>query len=588
MNILGIQGFFYGHAAALVSDGRLEFFLEEEKLDRIKAPREGFPLQAIRAALDHAGITLEDVDEIVFPWHPWRYAWTVLRHGIGSLGDQVARRGWAAEPPIGRVSLSADRAVGTMRLTPPFLRSLIRHGIRYGGIPGRIPKVTYVSHHRAHAASVFFSSGMDEAAVVIVDGMGERESTTTWRGRGLSLDPLDHVDFPNSLGEFYAAFTEFCGFRTYNQEGKLMGLAAYGEPDAAIAEKMGRVIQVEDERYRVDPRYTIDGAHSYGASFSDAVVELFGEPRPRDGEITERDKRIAFAAQDLLERAVLEIVKKAVRLTECRKVCLSGGVAMNCKLNGAILHSGIVDDLFVLPASNDAGAALGAALQRAKEHGDDPRFALEHAYYGPEFDDEEIEKALKNVKVPYKRIERNNLEEVADLLIARNVVGLYTGRNEFGARALGARSILADPRDRDTLDIVNASVKFREKWRPFAPVILEGYEDEYFRDARISRFMMKAFQVRPEKAHVIPAVVHVDGTCRPQSIRRELSPMYFDILDAFHRKTGVPVLLNTSFNVRGEPIVCRPIEALRCYLGTGMDALVIGSFLLKKDGVRTG
>ena len=217
--------------------------------------------------------------------------------------------------------------------------------------------------------------------------------------------------------------------------------------------------------------------------------------------------------------------------------------------------------------------------------GADPRFQLKHAYFGPAFDDAQIEKDLKIVKVPYERIDRANLGPIADMLtVQKKVLGLYTGRGEFGARALGARSIIADPRHPDMLDIVNRTVKFREGWRPFAPVILEGHEKDWFIDGRVSRYMMKAFQVRPEKAAAIPAVVHVDGTCRPQSISRDVNPLYFDIVDACYRMTGVPILLNTSFNVRNEPIVIRPIEALRCYMGTGMDALVIGSFLLKKSG----
>jgi carbamoyltransferase len=584
MNILGLQAFYYNHATALLTDGSLRFFLEEEKINRIKAQRDGFPVESLRAALDQAGIGLEDVDEIAYPCAPWPYTWTLLKYGTRSVLGSLVHPRWPAEPPAGRISLTPDRVLVTLQFTPPFLPRLIRQNIRFGRIPGRIPRITYVPHHRAHAASAFLTSGWDEAAIVIIDGSGETESTTIWRGRGLAIERLEKISFPNSLGEFYAAFTEFCGFDIYSQEGKLMGLAAYGGPNAEVAEKLARVFRVEREGYRVDSRYTIDGPHSYGYAFSDALVELFGPPRPKHGEITQRHKDIAWGAQDLLEQGAIEMVKKAVRLTGCRKACLSGGVAMNCKMNGAILHSGAVDDLYVLPASNDAGVALGAAMERSRANGVDPRFQLRHAYYGPEFGDDAIEKELKVVKAPYERLQPGNVEAVVDLLTAKKVVGLYTGRNEFGARALGARSILADPRHPDMTDIVNGNVKFREKWRPFAPVILEGHEAEWFVDGRPSRYMMKAFQVRPERRERIPAVVHVDGTCRPQSITRDVNPLYFDILAAFHRRTGVPILMNTSFNVRNEPIVCRPIEALRCYMGTGMDALVIGSFLLKKAG----
>jgi carbamoyltransferase len=583
MNVVGLQAFTYSHAAAVVADGRLAFFCEEEKLDRVKGAREGFPLRTLAAGLAQAGLELGQVDEIAYPMHPWRFARTLARQTLGATRGLFSR---SRARKADRISVVPDRILTTAHFLPGFLAPLVRQTIRHGGIPGPLPPVRHVSHHHAHAASAFFASGMDEAAVVIVDGMGERECSTIWHGRGLDLRRLDAVPFPNSLGEFYAAFTEYCGFRTYQQEGKLMGLAAYGGRDPAIDAALERVIRIEAERYRVDAAYTIDGLHSFGVSYSDALVDLLGPPRARDGEIEDRHRAIAFAAQDRLERAVLEVVRKAVRKTGCRRLCLSGGVAMNCKLNGEVLRSGLVDELFVLPASNDAGAALGAALWRSRENGRDPRFRLEHAYYGPGYGDDAIEATLRNAKLPYRRLGPGKLGEVVDLLAERRVVGLYTGRSEFGARALGARSILADPRHKEMWDVVNESVKHREKWRPFAPVILEGHEGDWFLDGQPSRFMMKAFSVRPEKRDAIPAVVHVDGTCRPQSIDRESNPLYHDILAGFHERTGVPLLMNTSFNVRGEPIVCSPLDALRCYLGTGMDALVIGPFLLRKDASR--
>jgi carbamoyltransferase len=582
MNVLGLQAFYYNHAAALVVDGRLDFFIEEEKVNRVKAQRDGFPVESIKAALDHAKLSLEDVDEIAYPCAPWPYTFNLVKYGLKSVLGGFARLGWPKEPRIGRVDLTQDRVLTTLQFTPPFLEKLIRQHIRFGRIPGRIPKVAYVPHHRAHAASVFYSSGWDEAAILIVDGSGETESTTIWDGRGLDIRRLEKISFPNSLGEFYAAFTEFCGFDIYSQEGKLMGLAAYGGPDPALQKLFDQVFRVGDESYQVNSRYTIDGPHSFGYAFSDALVELFGEPRAKNGEITDRHRNIAWHAQDLLEKGAIQMARRATRLTGRKRLCLSGGVGMNCKMNGAILLSGVVDDLYVLPASNDAGVALGAAMERARIGGDDPRFQLRHAYYGPEYDDAQIEADLKVCKVPYERLD---IDRIADLLATKHVVGLYTGRNEFGARALGARSIMADPRHPDMLKIVNANVKFREGWRPFAPVILAGREAEWFVDGRESRYMMKAFQVRPEKASAIPAVVHVDGTCRPQSITRDVNPRYYDIVDAFNKKTGVPILMNTSFNVRNEPIVCRPIEALRCYMGTGMDALVIGGFMLVKPKV---
>lgn len=580
MNVLGLQAFYHNHAAALVADGRLAFFSEEEKLSRVKGAREGFPLHAVREALDAGGIGLEDVAEIAFAWLPWRYTWTLFRGTLGSLS--FARQSRQLDPGDA-VSSTADRILSLAQFLPPFLGPRIRQQIRHGGIPGPVPKVVFVPHHLAHAASAFFTSGMEEAAVVIVDGMGERDSTTIWHGRGTELKLLYRVGFPNSLGEFYAAFTEHAGFKTYQQEGKLMGLAAYGETDPALEALMDQVLRVEHEGYRVNPAYTVSGAHNIGASYSDAFIDLFGPPRARDEPLTDRHRAIAFAAQDRLERATMEIVKRATRLTGSRNVCFSGGVGMNCKLNGAILESGLADRVSVLPASNDAGAALGAAMYRSLVGGADPRFELEHVYYGVGADEAEMEEALQHVKANYRRVGDDGPAEVAELLTQRKVAALYTGRAEFGARALGARSILADPRDKEMWTVVNESVKRRENWRPFAPVILAGHEAEWFIDGQASHFMMKAFRVRPERRDEIPAVVHVDGTCRPQSIRRDQNATYHDIVAAFHQRTGVPILMNTSFNVRGEPIVSTPLQALSCYFSTGMDALLMGPFLLRKD-----
>lgn len=582
MNVIGLQAFYYNHATALLSDGNLEFFCEEEKLNRVKGQRDGFPLESLKAALDRAGMSMDDIDEIAYPIDTWRYTRTVVKGGLSSFARGLLP-GKRSAVEGERVSLTADRVLSTLQFTPPFLDSLIRHRIRYGGVSGRLPPIVHVPHHFAHAASAFYTSGFDEAAVVIVDGVGETESTSIWHARGKTIEKIEDIAFPNSLGEFYAAITEFCGFKVYQQEGKLMGLAAYGGPNDEISRKMQQVIQVRPEGYQVSADHTINGRHTYGICFSDALVELFGPPRSRRGELTDFHRDIAFAAQDVLEKASLEIVKRAVRLTGCKDLCFSGGVAMNCKLNGTILHSGEVRRISVLPASNDAGVALGAAMVRSAQRGDDPRMELRHTYYGPSFSDEEIEARLINAKVPYKPLQAGNYEEVADLLDKQKVVGLYTGKMEFGARALGARSILADPRNQKMWDVVNEAVKHREAWRPFAPVILAGHEGEFWEDASPSPFMMKAYDVRQDKKEVIPAVTHVDGTCRPQTISQDVNPVYFGILESFFQKTGVPVLMNTSFNVRGEPIVCRPVEALRCYFGTGMDALVIGSFLLQKE-----
>jgi carbamoyltransferase len=331
----------------------------------------------------------------------------------------------------------------------------------------------------------------------------------------------------------------------------------------------------------VDPAYTLFGPHSYGERFTDRLVDLFGLPRNRESGLTDFHQNLAFAAQSGLEEAVMAILTPFLRETGMKKLCIAGGVGMNCKMNGHILQSGLVDDIFVLPAANDAGSALGAAMKVSLDAGDDPRFTMAHPYWGPGFSDGQIEAALKEFKLKYTR-PADVAVEGAKLLAAEKILGWYQGRGEVGARALGARSILASPLKKEMLDKVNREVKHREPWRPFAPVMPEENAADFYGSAAPSPFMILAFDVLENRRAVIPAVTHVDGTCRPQTIRRDENPRYYDLLKHFAAHTGVPVLLNTSFNVRGEPIVNTPADAVRCFFATGMDYLVIGPFLVGK------
>jgi carbamoyltransferase len=439
--------------------------------------------------------------------------------------------------------------------------------------PTRV-KMRFVDHHLAHAISAYGFSGFDEAAVVVMDGRGAWEATSIWHGRGGRLEPILTIPFPDSIGFFYSGFTEFLGFQPNSDEWKVMGLAPYGQP----AVDLSAFIDVKTQPYRVAAKAV---AANGTASLAGASA-LLGARRVPESEIEERHKNIAYAVQDACETAMLNVVKMAIGKTGCRNVCLAGGVALNSKANGKILVSGLVEKFFVQPAATDDGVALGAALAPYLDNNRKlPNQAMRHGYWGPSFDDNAIEGALRTYKLRFSRLS-DPASTAAELLSQGKILGWYQGRMEFGPRALGSRSILADPRDPEMNAKVNNAVKFREWWRPFAPSMKKESASEYLESATDSPFMILTAQVRPEKRRVIPSVTHVDGSARPQTVEKDINPLYWRLIDEFGKRTGVPVIMNTSFNLRGEAIVHTPTEALRTFFSSGMDALVIGSFLVEK------
>ncbi len=435
-------------------------------------------------------------------------------------------------------------------------------------------KMRFVNHHLAHAISAYAYSGFDEAAVVVMDGRGAWEATTIWRGHNGRLDPVLMIPFPDSVGYFYSAFTEFLGFQPNSDEWKVMGLAPYGKPGLDLS----AFIDLNAAPYRVHTKQlTANGATSFAG-----MKALLGPGRVAESEISERHKDIAYAVQDACEVAMLRVVRMAIDKTGCRNVCLAGGVALNSKANGKIATSGLVDKMFVQPAASDDGVALGAALAAyLDDNGKLPNKPMRHGYWGPSFDDEAIENALRTYKLRYTRTQ-DPASAAAELLAKGKILGWFQGRMEFGPRALGSRSILADPRDPEMNAKVNNAVKFREWWRPFAPSLQKEAASEYLESAEDSPFMILTAQVRPEKRTAIPSVTHVDGSARPQTVEKEVNPLYWRLIDEFGKRTSVPVIMNTSFNLRGEAIVHTPTDAIRTFFSSGMDALVIGSFLVEK------
>ena len=544
-------------SACIVRDGELLFAVAEERLSRLKHDAR-FPQLAIQACLQFAAVGAEQLDEVCFGWQT---AGPVYRHDL----KMYALGGW----PITYLNvLNSTRHFVSMRHQNSGARTFAR---RFGPVKARM---RFVDHHLAHAISAYAYSGFDESAIVIMDGRGAWEATSIWHGRNGRIDHVLTIPFPDSIGGFYSAFTEYLGFVPNSDEWKVMGLAPYGQPGM----NLDAFIDPEAEPYRIHAKRLNGGM----TGISSGISAVLGAPRAAESEIDDRHKNIAYAVQDYCERAMISVVRMALAKTRSRNLCLAGGVALNSKANGKILTSGIVDKMFVQPAASDDGVALGAALVPYLDNGGRLRMrAMRHAYFGPAFDDDAIEAALKTYKLRYTRV--NDPACVAGELLAHGkILGWFQGRMEFGPRALGSRSILADPRDPEMTAKVNNAVKFREWWRPFAPSMKKEAAADFVESATDSPFMILTAQVRAEKRSVIPAVTHVDGSARPQTVEKEINPLYWGLIDEFCKRTGVPVVMNTSFNLRGEAIVHTPTDAVRTFFSSGMDALVMGSFLVEK------
>ena len=544
-------------SACIARDGEVLFAVAEERLSRVKHDAR-FPQLSIRACLDFAAVQPDQVDFLCQGWSRPRVAF------LHDLNCYVTHK----QPVDSRALLNSTRHFASMwhqRGGENRFRQMF---------PGAKTRFRFVDHHLAHAISAYAFSGFDDSAVLVLDGRGAWEATSLWRGRDGRLEHVWTIPWPNSLGLFYAQFTHYLGFTPYSDEWKVMGLAPYGEPGISLRD----FIVPDDNPYHVDTHRLLgkDSAPIAG------IEARLGAGRIPESDIDAHHKNMAFAVQDMCEQAMMTLARAAVAQTGCRNLCLAGGVALNSKANGKILSAGVVDRIFVQPAASDDGVCLGAALAPMLD--DNGKFAsrkMRHAYLGTESSDSEIAKALETYKIRATRV-ADAAAPAAEMLANGKILGWFQGRMEFGPRALGSRSILADPRDPEMNAKVNNAVKFREWWRPFAPSMLSEVASEYLESATDSPFMVLTAQVRPEKRAVIPSVTHVDGSARPQTVEREVSPLYWRLIYEFGQRTGVPVVMNTSFNLRGEPIVCSPTDAIRTFFSSGMDALVIGNFVVEK------
>jgi carbamoyltransferase len=480
------------------------------------------------------------------------------------------------------------KAMLTMIKTKLWVEYRIKKELEYQG------EVLFTEHHYSHAASAYYCSGFDEAVVVTMDGVGEWDTTTVGYGKGSELQLTRSIEFPHSLGLLYSAVTYYLGFKVNSAEYKVMGLAPYGNPDTYYNHFKKLIILKDDGSYELNMKYF---GYEYGLRMTNSNFnQLFGAPpRQPESELTQREKDIAAALQKITEEVVLKMVDYARTTHPSKNLCLAGGVALNCVANGKILLKQWFDNIYVQPAAGDAGGAVGAALfvyyHVLKYTYPGHHKVMETAFIGPEYTtaalqnflDVESKSLTDNKTVQYVKCENSQelIDKVSDLIAGSNVIGWFQGRMEFGPRSLGNRSIIADARNRENWQKVNLKIKFRESFRPFAPSVLEDKAQDYFELSVPSPYMLL---VAPVKNTNIPAVTHVDNSARVQTVNRIQNPMYYDLIDVFYKKTGCPVIINTSFNVRGEPIVCSPKDALLCFLNTFMDVLVLGPFIVyKKD-----
>jgi carbamoyltransferase len=562
MKVLGIN-FSNDSSASLVDDGHVVMAVQEERFRRVKHYA-GFPEYAISACLRAGKTRMEDLDAVAFFWNP---------------GIHAATANW--------------RASSTPRHHLEYLYDVPNHLLpRMGPAPevseqifhlaaGRRLRIVYVTHHLAHAAAALLSSPHDEAAILTVDGYGERDTSVIWKAKGTTFERVWTQEFPHSLGGYYAAVSQFLGFKPNSGEGKAMGLASYGQP--IHADEFRKMLKLTSDGFELDLSY-FNFFVERPVRYSQKMVDLLGEPRAPESEITKRHEDLAASMQAVFEEAVIHLARLAKEKTSAKVLCMSGGVTLNCSANGKLLKTGLFDQYFFQPACSDAGAGLGAAQYVTHVLEGVPRGAPKMLldYLGPRHSMDEIRDTMEKGGIHYST--PADAWETAGKLLAKGYIGsVFQGAAEFGPRALGNRSTVADPRPAEMKDRLNASVKFREGFRPFAPSIHADRAPEYFEGCDFSPFMLRVHATRPEKLAEARSVTHVDGGARVQTVERNDNPRYWDLIESFRKETGTPMVLNTSFNIRGEPIVNSPADAVKCYLTTGMDFLVLEDVLLVKN-----
>ncbi len=601
MIILGINAFGENPSACLIIDGRLVSFSHEERFNRLKGSYGLFPSHSINWCLRSNNLTLSDIHNIAFNWDANKYPFTMVKNLIKTKFTYFFKKGYHAPSSIGNSNSYSGVFEHLNLYTPMLIKQKIRDNLRVFGHKGKIPKIVFVEHHLSHAYQTYFQSSFKESLVLIVDGHGEENCISGYRVNDGVFKKILGYDIPYSLGWFYGGFTAYLGLQANRDEGKMMGLAAYGEArkdSNPWLERLNNIISFPKNNFTMNPLFFKLGGNEYHPRYTDNLVKFItsfdpemipislNETVEKDGEIINKymlDKYVdlAFAVQKYLEDSLINITKKMIKETGITNLCLAGGVAMNCKANREILDNTEITDIFIHPASSDDGSAIGSAFYVAKERGDDIRNILTNVQLGPSFSNDEIKKALDNSHLSYSS--SNDIgTDSAKLLNEGKILSWFQGGSEMGARALGGRSIIASPMYKEMKDKVNKNVKYREMWRPYTPSILSEYQDEYIKDSVDSPFMILAGNAKEKLIKNAPAVVHIDNTVRPQTVKNKDLPIWYNLIKEHHKLSGHPILLNTSFNVRGEPIVCSPYDAIRTFYSTGLDSLVIGDFIITK------
>ena len=594
MNLLGISAHYHDSAAALICDGKIIAAAQEERFTR-KKHDPGFPENAIRYCLAEAGLTINDLDGMVYYDKPL-------------IKFERLLETYMAYAPRGFQSFVMAMPVWLKEKL--YLKSVLKKELAALADckVNELPRLLFTEHHQSHAASAFYPSPFEKAAVLCMDGVGEWATTSVWLGDGNQLTPQWEINFPHSLGMLYSAFTYYTGFKVNSGEYKLMGLAPYGEP-TFVDLILDKLIDLKaDGTFRLDMQYF---NYATGLTMTNKrFAKLFGGPaRTSESEITQKEMDLARSIQEVTEEIVLRLARTVQKELKVDYLCLAGGVALNCVSNGRLLREGPFKDIWIQPAAGDAGGAVGCALAVHHAETEQPRTvnssdSMQGSYLGPKYDSGEIERQLDEYNAAYELVDDGRFyNQLADILADEKVVGWFQGRMEFGPRALGGRSIIGDPRSRQMQSTMNLKIKYRESFRPFAPSIRAEKVSEWFEQDRPSPYMLIVAPVKEskripmteeqeklfgiEKLNVprseIPAITHVDYSARIQTIHEETNPRYYQLIKAFEDKTDCPILINTSFNVRGEPIVCTPQDAYRCFMRTEMDYLVIENYILKKS-----
>ena len=594
MNILGISAFYHDSAAALVQKGDVVSAAQEERFTR-KKHDSGFPENAISYCLHSSNIGLSEIDQVVFYDKPLVKFERLLET-------------YVAYAPKGFRSFLMAMPVWLKEKL--YLKSLLRKNLSNLSQMKvkELPPLLFAEHHQSHAASAFFPSPFERAAIICMDGVGEWATTSVWLGQDNELTAQWEIDFPHSLGLLYSAFTYYTGFKVNSGEYKLMGLAPYGEPKYIDVIKDNLIDVKEDGTFRLNMDYF---NYATGLTMTnDSFSRLFdGPPRERESQVTQKEMDIAASIQKVTEEVVLKLARTVRKELDEENLCLAGGVALNCVANGKLLREKVFDNIWIQPAAGDAGGAVGAALACWYQYHDKPRAlngsgdAMRGAYLGPSYAAEDVETALAGMNAVFERLDDKELfPKLAELLATENVIGWFQGPMEFGPRALGGRSIIGDPRSTKMQSVMNLKIKYRESFRPFAPAVLAEKVSDYFELNEVSPYMLLVADVKDElrldmteqqkslfgidKLNVprstLPAITHVDYSARIQTVNEETNPRFHALLKQFEAETGCGVLINTSFNVRGEPIVCTPEDAYRCFMRTEMDYLVVENCLLSK------